>query len=80
MGSLKDTLNDWKTWLLLSLTLGLAPFLPEPHLFGKLRWVMGGAEGMQVMDWLDLLFHGAPWIMLIRAVVLLVLRKGKAQS
>ena len=80
MESLKETLDNWKTWLLLSLTLGLAPFLPEPHLIGKIRWVLGGAEGMQLMDWMDMLFHGAPWILLIRALVLLVIRKQRAQS
>ncbi|MFT4682981.1 MAG: hypothetical protein ACI87M_000479 [Yoonia sp.] len=47
-------------WPVQSLTLGLAPCKPKPHLFGKIKWVIGGAEGMQVMDWLDLLFHGAP--------------------
>ncbi len=51
--------------LIASLTLGLAPFLPEPHLFGKIRWVLGGAEGMQPMDWFDLVLHGAPWVWLI---------------
>jgi hypothetical protein len=50
--------------LLASLTLGLAPFVPEPHLIGKLRWVAGGAHGMALMDWLDLLMHGAPWLWL----------------
>ena len=49
-------------WLVLSLTLGLAPFFPEPHLFGKLRWVAGGAVGMGAMDWFDLLLHGLPWL------------------
>lgn len=51
--------------LLASLTLGLAPFTPEPHILGKLRWLAGGAEGMAVMDWLDLAFHGAPWVWLL---------------
>lgn len=46
-------------------TLGLAPFLPEPHLWGKLRWVAGGAEGMRPMDWFDLLMHGAPFLALL---------------
>ncbi|PKR81165.1 hypothetical protein CW751_06160 [Brumimicrobium salinarum] len=55
--------------LVASLTLGLAPFTPEPHLFGKIRWVIGGAEGMQVMDWFDLVMHGAPWIWLIVELV-----------
>lgn len=49
----------------LCLTLGLAPFRPEPHLIGKLRWVLGGAEGMALMDWGDLLLHGSPWALLV---------------
>lgn len=56
--------------LLASLSLGLAPFVPEPHIFGKLRWLAGGAHGMATMDWLDLCFHGAPWVWL--AVELMV--------
>ncbi len=50
--------------LMMSLMLGLAPFLPEPHLVGKLRWVAGGAAGMTPMDWGDLAMHGAPVIWL----------------
>lgn len=50
---------------ILSLTLGLAPFFPEPHLFGKIRWVLGGANGMGAMDYFDLLLHGTPWVVLI---------------
>lgn len=63
-------LNDWKIWLLLSLSLGLAPFSPEPHLVGKLRWVAGGAKGMQLIDWLDLIMHGLPWVFLLRIGIL----------
>ena len=44
----------------LSFFLAMAPFYPEPHLFGKIKWVLGGAEGMQQVDWLDLLMHGGP--------------------
>ncbi len=51
--------------LLASVTLGLAPFAPEPHVVGKLRWVAGGAVGMAPMDWGDLLMHGAPWVWLL---------------
>jgi len=51
--------------LILSLTLGLAPFVPEPHIWGKLKWIAGGGEGMQFMDWADTAFHGFPWIILI---------------
>ena len=53
------------TPLLLSLTLGLAPFTPEPHLAGKIRWVMGGGVGMSTMDVFDLVLHGAPGIWLV---------------
>jgi phage shock protein E len=50
---------------MLCIALGLAPFVPEPHLFGKIRWVLGGAVDMQPMDWLDLLYHAAPWLLLL---------------
>ena len=56
-------------WLFVSLTLGLAPFSPEPHVVGKLRWVLGGAAGMSVVDWLDLLLHLTPWLLLLYAVL-----------
>lgn len=68
-------LNNWRIWLVLSLTLGLAPFVPEPHLWGKLKWIAGGAEGMALMDWLDALMHGAPWLLFIRALFIAVRKK-----
>ncbi len=61
--------------LIASLTLGLAPFVPEPHIVGKLRWVLGGAQGMGVVDWWDLVMHGAPWVWLGVAVVGVVRRR-----
>ena len=67
---MKDLLRQWKLWLLLSLTLGLAPFVPEPHLFGKIRWIAGGAHGMTAMDWFDFAMHGAPVVMLIISLIL----------
>jgi hypothetical protein len=53
---------------ILSLTLGLAPLLPEPHLVGQLRWLAGGAVGMGPVDWFDLALHGAPWAWLLATV------------
>ncbi len=47
------------------LTLGLAPFVPEPHIVGKIKWILGGATGMTFIDWWDTIFHGAPWLVLI---------------
>jgi hypothetical protein len=58
--------------LVASLTLGLAPFFPEPHLIGKWKWLIGGAEGMQPMDWFDLALHTSPWIYLAMSIIFLV--------
>jgi len=63
--------------LIASVTLGLAPFVPEPHLFGKWRWLLGGAEGMQAMDWFDLALHTSPWIYLILSIIRLLQLRGK---
>ncbi len=67
---MKDLINDWRIVIMACLTLGLAPFFPEPHVWGKLKWVMGGAVGMQPMDWLDLLMHGTPLILILRLILL----------
>tara|TARA_R110002096_G_scaffold238776_2_gene430370 strand:- start:592 stop:813 length:222 start_codon:yes stop_codon:yes gene_type:complete len=56
-------------WLLACLTLGLAPFSPEPHVWEKLKWVISGAQGMRPVDWFDLLMHGTPWLMLMVSAV-----------
>ena len=71
-------LNDWKLITIACLTLGLAPFFPEPHLFGKIKWVAGGAVGMQLMDWFDVLLHGFPWILLLRVIIIKLFRKNAA--
>lgn len=55
--------------VILCLTLGLAPFVPEPHLWGKLKWVMGGAKGMELLDWFDFFWHGFPFILLLLALI-----------
>ncbi len=60
-----NKLNKYAIIILACLTLGLAPFQPEPHIAGKLRWIVGGAKGMSVVDWWDALFHGAPWLVLL---------------
>ena len=59
-------INDWRFLAILCATIGLAPYHPEPHLWGKLKWVAGGAVGMQLMDWFDLILHGSPWVLMGR--------------
>ena len=61
--------NDLRIIIFACLTLGLAPFFPEPHIWGKLRWVAGGPVGMSLMDWFDLAFHGLPWVLLVRVLL-----------
>ncbi len=69
--------NNTGLFLIASLTLGLAPFLPEPHLLGKLRWVAGGAKGMQLMDYFDLVMHGSPWLLLVLSIGLKITSRKK---
>jgi hypothetical protein len=47
----------------------LAPFNPEPHIWGKIKWIQGGAKGMQLIDWWDTFFHGAPFLLLVLALI-----------
>jgi hypothetical protein len=74
------SINDWQFVIMMSLLLGLAPFFPEPHILGKLRWVAGGGVGMKLMDWGDLLMHGLPWLLLIRLVILHIVKLIKPEE
>jgi hypothetical protein len=74
---MKEAINDWKIIVLACLTLGLAPFVPEPHIWGKLKWVAGGAIGMQPMDYFDLFYHGIPWLLLLRLLLVKITAFGK---
>lgn len=67
-------LTNCKLCLVGSLTLGLAPF-SEPHIVGKVKWLLGGAEGMQGMDWFDLFLHGTPWLGLLVCLSLMLRNK-----
>lgn len=71
---MKQALTRLAVPLLMCLTLGLAPWTPEPHIVGKIRWVAGGAVGMGAMDWFDLVLHGAPFLLLAAVLVLEGLR------
>ena len=48
---------------LLAVVLGLAPFVPEPHLWEKLKMLATGTLTRPV-DLFDLLWHSAPWLLL----------------
>ena len=65
--------------IVVCLTLGLAPFMPEPHLWEKLKMLTSG-ELAKAVDIFDLLLHGTPWILLIIKLVLLSTKKRKNQN
>ncbi|KPK56500.1 MAG: RND transporter [Thiotrichales bacterium SG8_50] len=44
--------------------LGLAPFVPEPHLWQKLKMLAAG-ELSKPIDIFDLFLHGAPVLLLL---------------
>jgi hypothetical protein len=54
--------------LILALTLGLAPFVPEPHLWEKLKMLAAGTLS-RPLDIFDLLWHAAPWLLLAAKLV-----------
>ncbi|MEE9389290.1 MAG: RND transporter [Paracoccaceae bacterium] len=48
--------------------LGLAPFVPEPHVWQKLKMLAGG-ELTQLVDIGDLLFHLSPSLVLVAKLI-----------
>ena len=61
--------------ILAALTLGLAPFFPEPHIWEKLKMLAAGTLTKPI-DIFDLLLHAAPWILLAAKLVRMVLTRG----
>ena len=51
------------TLVLVAATLGLAPFVPEPHIWEKLKMLAAGTLSRPI-DIFDLAFHGLPWLVL----------------
>ena len=64
----------WAYIAILCLTLGLAPFAP-PHVWEKLRMLAGG-DLSRPIDWFDLVFHGAPWLLAALKAARLLTRAG----
>ena len=62
--------------VLISLTLGLAPFYPEPHIWEKLKMLFRGTL-VRPIDIFDLLMHAAPWALVVgKSVRAALLGKG----
>ena len=67
------------TLIIISLTLGLAPFVPEPHVWEKLKMLVDGSLGKPV-DIFDLFMHGTPWVLLGLKTVRHFISNGKQKS
>jgi hypothetical protein len=50
-------------FLIVALTLGLAPFMPEPHIWEKLKMLAAGTLTRPI-DIFDLVLHATPWLLL----------------
>ncbi len=61
--------------VLAALTLGLAPFVPEPHIWEKLKMLVAGTL-VRPLDIFDLVLHAAPWVVLIAKVIRMALVRG----
>ncbi len=67
----------WVIVIVLALTLGLAPFTPEPHIVEKLRMLAAGTLRAPI-DMFDLALHAAPWLLLLaKAVLTLAARRDR---
>jgi len=55
---------SYPTLIVAALLLGLAPFLSEPHLWGKLKMLTFG-ELTKPLDIFDLFFHGSAVLLLM---------------
>ncbi len=60
--------------VILCLTLGLAPFSPEPHVWEKLKMLAAG-NLTRPIDIFDLLMHGSPFVLLFLRLIAPVLQK-----
>lgn len=65
MTPLHRLLDACPLWALVvaSLTLGLAPFTPEPHVWEKMKMLAAG-DLFRPLDIADFAMHAAPWVLL----------------
>lgn len=66
----------WGIAIIAALTLGLAPFLPEPHIVEKLRMLSKGTL-VRPIDIFDLLWHAAPWLVVFAKLARMALTKAQ---
>jgi hypothetical protein len=67
----------WALVVVACATLGLAPFVPVPHVLEKLGMLARG-QLVRPIDWFDLVLHGTPWALLIGKTVVTLRRRSGA--
>lgn len=79
MEQLTHILNQfsWPIVIIACLTLGLAPFVPEPHIWEKLKMLASGTLSKPI-DIFDLLMHAAPFIVAALKLALMYLAAKSA--
>ena len=65
----------WSVVIFACLTLGLAPFFPEPHIWEKLKMLAAGTLSRRI-DILDLLLHAVPWAVLALKLLRMAMVRG----
>ncbi|WP_020560597.1 hypothetical protein [Thiofilum flexile] len=80
MATLQHWMNKlpWSLVIVAVLTLGLAPFIPEPHVWEKLKLLIAG-DLIKPIDWFDLVLHGTPYILLILKLLAQILPPSESR-
>lgn len=58
---------SFRTVIIMTIFLGLAPFMPEPHLWEKLKMLVAG-DLVKPIDIFDMFFHIAPGLVLLAKI------------
>jgi hypothetical protein len=66
-------------FVIAALTLGLAPFSPEPHLWEKLKMLADGTL-VKPIDIFDLVLHATPWVALILKLLRMLTRRSSPRA
>ncbi len=72
---IRDT--EMTMFVIAAFTLGLAPFIPVPHIIEKLGMLFSGTLKKPI-DWFDLVMHGTPWVLLFIKITVTILDKGRS--
>lgn len=63
---------------LATVTLGMAPYSPEPHVWEKIRWLLWDqGPGWNAMYIFDFFLHGTPWLVFFSLLTLKIVRTVK---